>query len=613
MNQRSFFAARFCKFLLAVLLCLALVLSLFPTTGTVLLASLVPTFAFAETVQTEGAECTESGAADSWRYANGQPINAEDVRTDESASSAAANSGSSLSTLATSVASWTVSNGTSSYTLGSSKVAISGVKRVGIDVSKWQGSIDWKKVAAAGIDFAIIRCGYGANKTDYDDEYFVTNVAGAKAAGIDIGVYLYSHATTVSAAKDEAKHTLRMLDKAGLDPNMLELPVFLDMENSTQAALSASTLGQIASAYCNAIEQKGYVCGIYASASWWSDHLTASVFKTEGWCRWVARYSTSTSTKSTGVDNTAMWQFTSRGTVSGISGDVDIDFDFNGAGTYTTLSATSAGYDRIKLTWAKVAGASGYRIQRKTSGGSFKTVVKKTTSRSYTDKGLSCGKKYTYRIRAIYKTKKGKVTYGSWWRTLSARPLPAKASISSLTRGPSCTTLSLKWDSVKGATGYVVSRKKAGGSWEKVLKVSASKIGSGGRFSWENKKLTLGKSYSYRVRAYTKARGKKFRGPWSTVKTLSCGPAKVEVHSIYSAKSHTGTLEWDDVSGATGYQVAYRKKGSSSWRYATAKGTKKTLKNLDGKKYYVKVRAYRRANGRFGYGTWSAQELLTVI
>ena len=608
MNQRSPLAVFFCKSLLTLFICISLVLSLVPTMGTVLPARLAPTLAFAESAQ--GAECTESAAANSWRYADGQLMDADEICTDNSTEVTTGTS--SLFTLATTVASWKASNGTSSYTLGSKKVAISGVQRVGIDVSKWQGSINWEKVAAAGIDFAIIRCGYGSNKTAYDDAYFLSNVAGAQAAGIEIGVYLYSYATTVSAARSEAKHALRLLSAAGLDPNALDLPVFLDMEDSTQAALSAKKLGKIASAFCSAIELQGYVPGIYANTSWWSDHLTASVFETEGWYRWVARYSTSTSTKSTGIDSTAIWQFTSTGTVSGISGSVDVNFDFNGEGTYSTLNAASTGYDRIKLTWTKVADASSYEIQRKVSGGSYKTV-KTTTATSYTDKGLSCGTKYFYRIRAVYEAEDGAVTYGTWWRRLSARPKPARASISSLKRGPACTTLSLTWGSVSGATGYEVSRKKAGGSWKKVRSVAASTAGTGGRFSWKNTGLTLGKSYSYRVRAYAKVSGTKYYGPWSSVKVRSCAPVKTELHSIYSASKRSGTLEWDDVSGAGGYQVAYRRKGSSRWYYATAKTTKKTLRNLVGKKYYVKVRAYKRSNGKTCYGAWSAQELLEVI
>ena len=293
----------------------------------VLAFSLIPAQAFAAEGDAEDGIDIES-SADSWRYDEGTVI--EHPLTD---------SASQLLPLYSSYSTWKKGYGTSYMGIVSgsttTKVKISGVERVGVDVSKWQGDIDWDKVAAAGIDFAIIRCGYGSNKSSQDDAYFVQNVEGALDAGIEIGVYLYSYATSTSKAKSEANHVLRMLDEAGLDPSDLDLPVFLDMEDSDQAECSESALGKIAKTFCDAIEDEGWEAGIYANKNWWENYLTDDAFSENGWYKWVARYPASTSLTSTGVSDTDIWQFTSQGTVPGIDGNVDVDFDYNGEGYYT--------------------------------------------------------------------------------------------------------------------------------------------------------------------------------------------------------------------------------------------------------------------------------------
>lgn len=265
----------------------------------------------------------EDETANSWRYTDGEIDS--DASTDETL----------MSLLTGSHSTWRESFGTSCYGIvsGSSttEVAVSGVERVGIDVSKWQASIDWDQVADAGIDFAIIRCGYGSDKESQDDGYFVSNVAGAQAAGIDIGVYLYSHAMSTSAAQSEAEHVLRMLDEAGLEPDDIDLAIYLDMEDSTQETLSASECADVAETFCNAIEDAGYTAGIYANKYWWQNKLTDGFFDTID-SKWVARYSTSTSVTSSTVDGTDIWQFTSSGSVPGIDGSVDVNFDYVGDG-----------------------------------------------------------------------------------------------------------------------------------------------------------------------------------------------------------------------------------------------------------------------------------------
>ena len=212
------------------------------------------------------------------------------------------------------------------------KIQVPGAKEVGVDISYYNNesggtykAIDWAKMKADGITFAIIRIGDGGtNGKFFVDPWFKRNIQGARAAGIKVGVYVYSRAryltgATYSAAK-EVEQTLAQLKDAGIKPSDLALPVYLDMEDANQRKLGKDMIGKIATAYCNAIRAAGYQVGIYANQDWYNNVLTADVFKADvmkrnGWSRWVARYSYGAS--SCGIANTDIWQFTSIGKVNG--------------------------------------------------------------------------------------------------------------------------------------------------------------------------------------------------------------------------------------------------------------------------------------------------------
>ena len=288
-----------------------------------------------EESQTNSNEANDQ--ANSWRFQNGERIYSYEGATTETVDPYAPMPLAAVSG-ASSYATWYKSNGTTSYTYKADpddvgqNIAISGVKRVGIDVSYWQGNIDWTKVKNSGISFAIIRCGYGSDFTSQDDKQFLNNVRGAQANGIDIGIYLYSHATKTtgndSSASSEAKHVLRLLNEAGLEPSDLAYPVFYDLEDEDVYNLSASQKGQIATTFCNAISAAGYEVGIYSNLNWWSKYLTDPAFDNPNWHKWVARYPGPNKATSSGVSDTEIWQFSDCGNVDGISGNVDMNFDY---------------------------------------------------------------------------------------------------------------------------------------------------------------------------------------------------------------------------------------------------------------------------------------------
>lgn len=194
---------------------------------------------------------------------------------------------------------------------------IKGAEKKGIDVSKHQGKIDWEKVKADGIEFAIIRCGYGMDQTDQDDEYWEYNVSECERLGIPYGVYLYSYATDTTKAASEAQHVLRLLK--GHTPSY---PVYLDMEDDKTVNLGSTMLGNIAKTFCDTVSAAGYRVGIYSNLNWWTNYLTSPVFNNSSWSKWVAQYNSEC--KYTGTYD--MWQCTSTGSVDGIVGNVDLNF-----------------------------------------------------------------------------------------------------------------------------------------------------------------------------------------------------------------------------------------------------------------------------------------------
>ena len=188
----------------------------------------------------------------------------------------------------------------------------------GIDVSSWQSNINWDKVKAAGIQFAILRCGYGSDITSQDDKYFARNAKECERVGMPFGVYIYSYADSLEKAKSEAAHTLRLLK--GLKP---QYPIYYDLEDAkTTGKCSKDLILQMAKTFVDTLEKEGYWVGIYANKYWNTTYLTDKWYDNKA--RWVAQYNTECTYKG----EYGMWQYTSSGKVDGINGDVDMNYAY---------------------------------------------------------------------------------------------------------------------------------------------------------------------------------------------------------------------------------------------------------------------------------------------
>ena len=217
-------------------------------------------------------------------------------------------------------------------------------KYTGIDVSQYQGNIDWQKVANTKLGFVIIRLGYGDNWTSQDDKKFKTYVENCEQYNIPYGVYLYSYAKKTTgptglnqdseSAASEAAHAIRLLNSVTYKPN-LKTSVYIDMEEDSYAYLGKETLTNIANYFCKEVEKNGYKCSTYANNNWLSYNLDTPNLNNKN-SLWIAEWKNYNTHNEALVNkpsynqtNYKLWQFTSVGQIDGIIGDVDLDIGYD--------------------------------------------------------------------------------------------------------------------------------------------------------------------------------------------------------------------------------------------------------------------------------------------
>lgn len=189
------------------------------------------------------------------------------------------------------------------------------MSKKGIDVSEFQGKIDWEKVKNSGVEFAILRCGYGMDFSNQDDVEYERNANECERLGIPYGVYLMSYANTVEKARSEAKHVLRLIEG-----RKISLGVWYDIEdNGTSGAINKETLTNIINTFCNTIKNAGYKVGAYANLNWLENKIEKTI--KDNYDIWVAQYYSKCEYEGKYI----MWQHTSSGKVNGISTNVDMN------------------------------------------------------------------------------------------------------------------------------------------------------------------------------------------------------------------------------------------------------------------------------------------------
>ena len=271
------------------------------------------------------AEAAQTLVENSWRYEDGQLV-ADDASSEEDG-----------------------------IALLSMDALPDGVTAQGIDVSEHQGRIDWDAVKASGIDFAILRVGFGApswgGRVDYQ---YNRNVSECERLGIPYGVYIYSYAFDNQQAADEASMVIDCL--SGHNPR---LPVYYDLEdNEIIADGRQSGIASRAQTFCNKISAAGYKPGIYANLNWFKKILTDPVFKSGSWDHWIAQYNW----RCDYTGNYSFWQYSSSGKVPGINGNVDMNYAYVDVSLYywqlkdgIWYYATADG--KVYTGWLRLGGA----------------------------------------------------------------------------------------------------------------------------------------------------------------------------------------------------------------------------------------------------------------
>lgn len=194
---------------------------------------------------------------------------------------------------------------------------------IGIDVSKWNKEIDWNKVKEAGVEFAIIRCGYRGSSTGslVVDPYFEQNLKGAEEAGIPVGIYFFTQAVNEVEAVEEASMVLSLIENA-----YITYPVFIDTEgaggNGRADNLDVAKRTAVCRAFCDTIKNGGFDAGVYASKNWYNNRLNVEELK--NYTIWMAEYRAIP----TYEGYYELWQYTSKGQVPGISGNVDLNISY---------------------------------------------------------------------------------------------------------------------------------------------------------------------------------------------------------------------------------------------------------------------------------------------
>lgn len=436
---------------------------------------------------------------------------------------------------------------------------------VGIDVSKWNKSnsagtqaIRWSSVAKE-VDFVIIRCAYRGLSDGklHKDESFEENMKGALAAGLDVGIYVFSQALNEREAREEAQYALELAEGYSFT-----LPIVMDYEYSSGGRLTSNGLSDAQRtrnclAFCEEIENAGYRAMLYANRSMLEDDLDGQGIADEGYDIWLAEWRSSASYAGTYT----YWQYSDRGSVSGIYGGVDMDYRYRLP--EANLERVFCTYSGVRLYWNTVSQADSYRIYRRTSD-SVRWTLLSTVSGSdtgvYLDTTAVEGQSYHYRVQACDGS--ARADYD-----LDGTVVTYVPQLSLMSADNEASGIRLRWEADTSCQGYQLLRKNSsGGSWT-VL----AEIGTSGQTSYLDTSAANSKggtAYYYTIRGIQNGQ------PSNQYDDYGLEIVWLPVTELTEAASYRGGMRvvWEPVDGAEGYEI-YRRGDDGKWvRKGSVKG-----------------------------------------
>ncbi len=470
------------------------------------------------------------------------------------------------------VAAFVTSNGVETETVVSD-VAGGNSNRIGIDVSKYQKNIDWAKVKSSGIEYAIIRAGYTTvNQNNGShilnrDEYFVKNMTNAIPAGMPVGVYYYSKATTINQVKLETNYLLKQI--AGYN---LTYPVVLDFEDNIMTPQSKATNTKIINTFCKMVRDAGYTPMVYSGCNFSKNEFNIKEIQAD---LWIAHYSKDGSVvnnylhyykDSNHYPYTRMWQYSSSISVDGIAGNVDHDYEFD-------LAESVVGMTHYDMKTGELT----------CRADSTDTVTTVATKCNVTPEVILAKNPELVSVTSL-----AGVSVKLDCILLDAVNLVVKEDASHFA--------SLTWSGVSGGANYTVMRSNAAnGPFTPIAILDASAR------TFTDSTVDLKQTYYYQVVATTMVNGIQGNVCSSTV-LYHMTPPKVTNLQATSLSTSSLKVSWSKIPGATSYTVYYSTSKNGTYKkIKTVTGSSCTKTGLTlGKTYYFKVYTnYTDAEGTY--------------
>ena len=472
--------------------------------------------------------------------------------------------------------------------VSSSYIKLSPLEK-GIDVSKWNGNVDWDKVKADGIDYVIIRAGYGNSNVD---PYFKSHIEGASKAGLKIGIYWFSYATSVEKAKEEAA---KCLETIAPYKNKISYPVFYDFEYASVdyatkmgVKITKDLSSKMANVFLNEIKNAGYINGIYTNKDFGDRYFDEDILYNN--YLWVAQYASTC----TYPRPYMMWQFTEKGTINGIgtpSKPVYFDVNYTYLKPYTDEIINGVPESKIDLSSATVNS-----IDSQTYTGSS---IEPSVTVTLNGKTLKLNEDYTLTYSNNVNVGTATITINGIGNYTGSKKVnfniaPKKLDISSAT------------------VNSIGSKTYTGASIKPSVTVTLN-----------NKTLKLNKdytvSYSNNKNIGTAKILIKGIGKYDGQKTVTFNIIPSKVTNLKSSKKtyNSITLSWDKIDNVTGYKVYRYDVKTESYKLIKTISNASTTSYTNSKltsatKYLYKVRSYKIVNNKTHNGDYSSSLAATT-
>ena len=474
----------------------------------------------------------------------------------------------------------------------------------GIDVSEWNGSINWSKVKSSGVTFAFIRAGgrYYGSGAYFVDSKFAENVKNATAAGIDVGAYFYSQAINATEARQEAAYTLNIVSSYNLT-----LPIVMDYEYAWEggltgrlynAHLSKSAATTVINTFCSTVEASGYVGMLYASKSVITDDMNITSINNK-YPIWNAQYNDSDTLTYTdnGLTSGKKYTYMVRGYHKLNAGTVYGAYSQEYSCTATYAEAVTASPDpeppifdtapdmpaqaaiadrtssSINVRWSKISGVTGYFVYKyNTSTGKYDRIARciGDKSRSYNFTGLSPATTYKFGVRAYYEYN-GVIMYSN--RLEFSKCTKPRTFTSSFKYTPLGSYRCLHWQKLSNVSGYIIYKYDiAHNKYTRVKKISSYKTTS-------CILPALKSGFGYRILAYKNVNGSIVYGDISKAPAKASSLSGTVIDSQVRLRAGAGTNKRIIRELARGSKVKIsgcKYSGKNAWYKITyTKGSKK--------------------------------------